>query len=94
MDLSTSNIKKPIISALHRYHVVIFAIVALGGLAVVMLLFNNIIIKSGDTSSASAISTSTSFDKDTIDRINQLKTRDSEPTPIDFTNGRTNPFVE
>jgi hypothetical protein len=79
----------------HRFHVIIFVTLVIGGLAAVVLLFNNIIIRSSEpgdyvpTSSAPS-----SFDQSTIDRIDQLKSRTDSDTPLDLSKGRINPFVE
>jgi len=94
MEISTTNIKKAFVNFLHRFHVLIFSVVVLGGLAVVVFLLNSIIIRSGDSGSYTSAAGSSSFDQATIDRLNQLKTREETPPPLDFSEGRTNPFTE
>jgi hypothetical protein len=95
MDISLTTIKKGLITLLHRFHVIIFVLLVMGGLAVVVLILNNLIISSsepGDYVPPNSI-TST-FDQATIDRIDQLKTRNESTDPLDLSKGRTNPFIE
>lgn len=95
MEISFTDIKKAISRFLHRYHVVVFTVVILGGLAAAVFVFNNIIAQSSGTDTGYTSSANdTTFDKATIDRINQLKTSSDPEDKIDFSNGRTNPFVE
>lgn len=93
MEISTTSIKKKIVGILHRYHVMIFVVFVLGGLVVIVLMLNNIITKSGDSTGYTP-ETMQKFDQKTMDRIEQLKTRDDPPAQLDLSRGRTNPFVE
>lgn len=93
MEISTASIKKTASRILHRYHVVIFVVVVLGGLAVIVLLLNDIITQSGSTG-VPANNQSSTFDQATIDRIEDLKTRDEPAAQPNLSNGRSNPFVE
>jgi predicted class III extradiol MEMO1 family dioxygenase len=68
--------------------------VVLVGLIVIIYLLYNIVISSTDTTGVAQNATSTSFDKTTIKRINDLKTRDQSSADLDLSQGRTNPFVE
>jgi hypothetical protein len=71
----------------------IFVIIALGGSAVVIFLLNGIVIQSGASTDYDPNSTSASFDQATIERIEELKTRDQSGDNLDLS-GRVNPFVE
>ena len=93
MEISTANIKNKIAVILHRYHVMIFVIFILGGLVFVVFLLNNIIVQSGNSGGYTP-ETTTTFDQKTIERIEQLKTRDEPAAELDLSGGRTNPFVE
>lgn len=95
MSMPSHNLNNKMSHILHRYHVIIFALFVLGGLVGVVLVLNGVIAKSSNTTPAS-VSTSpmTSFDQATITRLNQLRTRDQAPIPLDLSKGRTNPFVE
>lgn len=94
MDISLDSIKKPLINLLKRYHIILFVVLVIGGLGAAVLLLNNTISKSGQDSGYVSNANSTGFDKDTIERVNQLKSRDQNNNTINFDKGRTNPFVE
>jgi hypothetical protein len=86
-------IKTGFVSFLRRFHVTIFAIIVIGGLAIVVFMLNNIIIRSADTSDYTPETPSATFDEATIDRIEDLKTRNQTDSQLDLS-GRTNPFIE
>ena len=95
MEISLSSIKKLILAFLHRFHVIIFVVIVLGGLASVVLLLNSIIVSSSNPGDyIPPGSNPSSFDQPTIDRIEQLKSRTDSSAPLDLSKGRTNPFVE
>ena len=94
LNLSFDTIKQNSFSFLHRFHVVIFVIVVLGGVAAGIFALNTIIIRSSDTTDAPSASNGTTFDQATIKRIDELKTRDQSGGGLSFPPGRTNPFVE
>jgi hypothetical protein len=94
MEISLNGIKKGIITGLHRYHMVIFTIIVLGSLTSVVFLLNGIVIKSSPNPVTTTSHEANSFDPKTIDKLNQLKSRDETTTPLDLTKGRTNPFAE
>lgn len=94
MDISLDSIKKPLGHILRRYHVVLFVVLVIGGLGAAILILNNTINQSGLDDGYVSTANSTTFDKATIERVNQLKSRDQNSETIDFSKGRTNPFVE
>lgn len=95
MEISFTDIKKTISRFLHRFHVVVFTVVILGGLAAAVFVFNNIIAQSsGEDASYTSAVNDTTFDQATINRINQLRTSTDPEDKINLSNGRTNPFVE
>lgn len=92
-NLSLIGIKRTLFHVLGRYHIVIFVVVVLGGLAVAVFLLNNTVNSSSeDTTYTSPLSSS--FDQQTIKRVEQLKTTNESSAPLDLSHGRTNPFVE
>lgn len=94
MELSLTGLKTSLSTFFHRYHVVLFVVVAVGGLAVVIFMLNNTIIAASETPAEGAPVTSTTFDQATIDKVNQLDTTSSS-RPLSLPGGqRTNPFVE
>jgi len=93
MEISLSAIAKNITSLLHRYHIILFVIFALGGLAFVIFLLNGILVRASDSTNYTSASTTT-FDEATIKRIEELKTRDDPLVKLDTNGKRTNPFIE
>lgn len=94
MEISLSGLKKTILDFIVRFHVVIFTVIILGGLATVVLLLNAIVESSSDSSDYVPTGNSANFDQATIDRVNQLKSRDESSEELDLPEGRINPFVE
>lgn len=94
MTISVTAIKEKLFSFLHRFHLVIFVIVVLGGVAASVYTLNTIIVRSSDTSDAPIGSSGAGFDQATIKRIDELKTRDQSGGGLTLPSGRTNPFVE
>jgi hypothetical protein len=94
LNISLSAIKQPLVTFLHRFHLMIFVIVVLNGLTVVIFLLNSSIIKSSDSSGYTPNTDNATFDQATIKRIEELKTRDQAGNDLDLSGGRTNPFVE
>ncbi len=94
LSISPAAIKKAFFSFLHRFHVILFVIVVLGGLAISVFTLNTIVVSSSDTSQFTSQQTSSNFDQETIKRIEELKTRDQTGDTLDLSKGRTNPFVE
>lgn len=88
------NSKKAIITFLNRFHLVIFVVVIVFILSIAILLLNGIVNTASGVDSTPQNTTSTKFDQETIDRIKQLKTSDQPSTPLDFSQGRINPFSE
>lgn len=94
MNVSLDSVKKLITAFLHRFHIVIFVIVTLGGLALVIFLLNNTIVMSSQSNGYTPTANDASFDQTTIKKIQDLKTASQSTGPIDLSNGRSNPFVE
>lgn len=94
LAISPTAIKKSFFALLQRFHVTTFVIVVLGGLAVVVLLLNDTIITSSEPNDYTPKTTITTFDQNTIKRIEELKTRDQNPDISTPPGVRTNPFVE
>lgn len=93
ISISPASIKKFIVSSLHRYHVVLFVIIVLGGLAIMVFFLNLVLIRSSESDGYTSSSNNASFDQQTIDRIKDLKKADDSSSQLDLS-GRSNPFVE
>ena len=90
--LKLGDVKHMLSRLVYRFHVVLFVVTVVGGMAVVVFLLNNTITKATDTSQMMQ-PLPQKFDQETIDRLNQLHTSDSQ-TDIQFPQGRINPFTE
>ena len=93
LNLSLQSLKKTVIAFLHRFHIVLFVIIILGGLAMVILLLNDVVIRSGQSDGYTPDNSNTSFDQSTIKKIQELNANGQTDTPLP-TGVRTNPFVE
>lgn len=94
LNISLATIKKALYGFLHRFHLVIFVVLILGGLAISVFILNTVIITSSDTSQFTSEGVKPSFDQATIKKIEELKTRDQNNDTFTLPQGRTNPFVE
>lgn len=91
-EVSTNQLLHGYSRFLHRYNVVIFVVVALGGLALVVFMLNQTIQVSADTTAATETPIA-GFDQATIERLNGLK-QTSSSEALKFPAGRINPFIE
>jgi len=94
LNLSAGAIKKGVATFLHRFHLTLFVIFILGGLAVVVFMLNGVIVKSSEANGYAPNANSTVFDEKTIQEIENLKTTGQSNDDLDLSHGRTNPFVE
>lgn len=92
LDIDLGSIGPKLSRFLYRFHVVLFVVIVIGGMAIVMFLLNQSIIKATDTTDVIA-PVAQPFDQDTIDRLNQLDDANNSSS-IDFPDGRINPFSE
>lgn len=96
MDISFTSIGKKSSNFLFRYHVILFSVIVLGGLAAAVFILNGVLEKSDrSTDGYTASSNNTTFDTATVDRLDKLHESSDGSTPtINTGNGRKNPFVE
>lgn len=85
---------KLLITLLKRFHLVIFTVIVTIVLSVSVLLLYSVVIKAGGSEATTPNANAPAFDQTTIDRVNQLKTSDQPSEPLDFSQGRINPFGE
>lgn len=91
IDFSPKQIIHAFSHFMHRYHVIVFAVVVVGGLSIAtFLLYQAATTAASPTTQPSA----TNFDKTTISRISKLQGAGDAPTPLILPPGRTNPFQE
>lgn len=93
-DQPINQSKKPLLSLLRRYHLVMFIVAITLMLSVSILLLYSVVNKASGENSIPDSGVSSNFDQATIDRINELKTSDQPSEPLDFSGGRINPFSE
>lgn len=91
-DITLESIVRPLRTFLKRSHGMLMLLVVTGGLIGCMLILNGIIIRSTDTSNISTTSSST-FDQETVKRLEELKTTD-DGSAFTLPGGRINPFIE
>lgn len=91
VDVSIQQMIRSFSHIMHRYHVIIFTVSVLGGLAVATFLLYQV-----TTLAQAQVSppTTATFDKATIERIEQLRGVDDNPQSLNLPSGRTNPFKE
>ncbi|MDB5167850.1 MAG: hypothetical protein JWO55_108 [Candidatus Saccharibacteria bacterium] len=94
MDISIIAIKSSFLHFLKRFHATIFTLTVLVGLVFVVLALNNIVSSSSTSANYTPAGTPLTFDQQTIDRVNSLKSRDDASSELDLSQGRANPFVE
>lgn len=94
ISLSLTSVQKGVISFLHRFHVVLFVTIILGCLALAILLLYTTILSSSDSKDYAPNTINTSFDEDTLKRVEELRTRDETSSEPTFPSGRINPFIE
>lgn len=84
-------ITRPIAKFLWRFHVIIFSIVIIGGVAVSIFLFSGL-LSAGENNMPT--NQRASFDKNTIKNIENFESPDSSIDNFSLPNGRSNPFAE
>jgi hypothetical protein len=92
-SLDIHDITKAISKILHRFHLVIFVVVVLGGMTVVIFLINETITRANSLNNDNMTPTSSTFDMDTINKLKELEEAGNQGQ-IDWPNGRINPFSE
>lgn len=91
-SLDIHDISRAITRRLYRFHVVIFVVVVVGGMAVTMFMLTQTISRATDTSHTAATAPK-GFDEDTIKRLNELDPSGSRKE-VKLPSGRINPFSE
>ncbi len=79
---------------IHRYHVVVFVILVIGGMIIVMFMLNNTIQSSTDADLIDVGQPQAKFDQETIKQLESLKMDSDNTDDLRFPSGRINPFVE
>ena len=91
-SLDIHDITNAFSKLLYRFHVVLFVLTVVGGMAVVVFMLNQTITRATDTTQLIDMPAAP-FDQATIDRLNKLESS-GQQSDIDFPPGRINPFSE
>ena len=89
-DLSLSQLTAALSRFLHRYHVILFVLTAVGGLALANFMLNQAI---NEKPIEPPQAVSSSFDQETMDKIDQLNESSTQSTNFVLPSGRINPFI-
>lgn len=89
-----SSVFTTITQAFGRYHLTLFIVVLVSGLSTAVLMLNDILKQSSDTTGYTSSLDINSFDQTTIDRLTQLKSSSQASTDFALPAGRVNPFAE
>jgi hypothetical protein len=94
-DINLNVILTPIADVFRRYHVTIFIVVVVSGLATAVILLDGILQSSTNITGLTPTVGVTTFDETTINRLAQLHTS-SDTSSVDTTlpPGRISPFSE
>lgn len=92
-SISIGQISDGIVYFIRRFHVLIYTLTVVIGVAVAVFQLNGLITEQSPTDSGGGTAAS-SFDKDTIDRINNFNTASSDEDTFSLPPGRINPLVD
>ncbi len=88
-DLNIQQLSAGISHFFHRYHILVFVILVIGGLATATFLLSQTISEATSTVQSP---TQTGFDTETIKKIDALRGEGDASSPLTLPSGRTNPF--
>jgi len=94
-DINLSAIITPIADMFRRYHVTIFIVVVVSGLATAVILLDGILQSSTNITGLTPTVGVTSFDETTINRLAELhNSSDTSSVNTSLPSGRISPFSE
>ena len=89
VSLNPQQISRGISRFMHRYHIIIFVLLVVGGLSAATFVLYQTVVSS---QSAETTLPTTTLDTKTIEKIKDLRSTDDASTPLVLPPGRTNPF--
>ena len=89
LSFSLPQITKAISCFLHRYHIIVFSCIVLGGLSIATFMLYQ---TTTSTQPSTQITSSGSFDQATMKKIEGLRSASDQSEPLTLPEGRTNPF--
>lgn len=78
----------------YRFHTVTFTVIAGGCLVVAVYLLSNILTNASTPDDYAPPSTDTSFDTETIEKVEKLRPLTNSPVAPELPSGRTSPFTQ
>lgn len=93
-NVSLQQFTTPIAQLLRRFHVILFFLFAIGGLALIIFFMNNLLTMSSAAEQQNT-NAATQLDRQTIDVVERFRTSDDSTTvPFPQPAGRQSPFRE
>lgn len=92
-SFSPHSIGRTVSRFFERFHIVLFVVIVVGGIAVVIYLLYLTTLSAIDVPATTAVPSS-SFDQDTIDKLESLSEKSGGGEPLDLPSTRTNPFID
>ncbi len=94
LNLSFNDMKVGLARFLARFHVLLYTILVIGGLAAVMFFVYQVMLQATDIRPIDTQSSS-AFDQNTIDKLQSLNEKSGGGKPLELpSNQRINPFVD
>ncbi len=95
MDINLIKLRQAVDHFFRRYHIMTFMLTAVIGVSLAVWSLYDIVLHSGNpVEEQTNAASNSSFDNDTIDRLNNLLQADSGEKYTLPTDQRTNPFIE
>ena len=91
INIDSQQLVRGLSGFMHRYHVLIFSIVVLGGLSAATFSLYQTVTSAQTVEPSNA---KTTFDNETITKIRELRTSSDTTNNLTLPSGRTNPFQE
>ena len=91
ININPQQLIRGVSGFMHRYHVLIFSIVVLGGLSAATFSLYQTVTAAQTVEPGN---TKTTFDSETITNIRELRTSEDTAANLTLPSGRTNPFQE
>ena len=92
-SISIGQISDGIVNFIRRFHVLIYTLTVVIGVTVAVFQLNGLVAEQSPAGNGGGTAAS-SFDKDTIDRINNFNTANSDQDTFSLPSGRINPLVD
>jgi cell division protein FtsB len=93
-SINLSAFFKPLRNFFQRFHLTVFIVVIVGGLAYSVISLYNLLSDVAVIPAQTSTTGQTSFDQATIDSLTQMYASDAAPATIQLPSGRINPFGE